>query len=155
MYTGSWDANVSSHQHPEPYHQTSSAGASASLQFHGRAVAAYGESNFGWWTYSIVRYFPDSSASASRDLTTDTSVQTLDGTTYLLNASSNWIAPNALLFFWDGLDENANHTLALTNTAGMNFALNSVTVFSSGNVPTDASSSANDPMSLSPTALTR
>ncbi|KAL5495043.1 hypothetical protein ACEPAI_505 [Sanghuangporus weigelae] len=114
-YSGSWTVHnahqIPSPDHPAPYFQTDKSGSSASLNFSGRAVAVRGESNLGWWSY----------------------LANLDGDSYSMNASSTFIIPDALLFYQDGLDENATHSLTLTSTGGdgMLFALNSITIYRS------------------------
>lgn len=114
-YSGDWetkyDPQIPSTENPSPYFQTSSIDSSASMNFTGRAIEIRGESNWGWWIYTVE----------------------LDGNLYQYNASSWWINPDAVLFYQDGLDEDSMHSLRIINSAGsgMNVALNSVTVYKS------------------------
>ncbi|KAH8119972.1 hypothetical protein DFH11DRAFT_21098 [Phellopilus nigrolimitatus] len=124
VYNGNWttrsDSQVPNSQNPSPFFETDDFGASASFNFTGRAVEVRGVKNYGWWTYSV----------------------TLDGNAFSnLNASSWWIVPDALLFYQDGLDENATHYLRITNSANQKFALSSITVHQSS----DATSSSTTP----------
>ena len=59
-YSGTWQANktasgIPSAQSELPFHTTSEQGASAHLNFAGRAVAVYGSTTFGHGLYTIVR----------------------------------------------------------------------------------------------------
>lgn len=58
-YTGNWTpdkvvSGVPSSSSSAPFHTTSDFGASASLNFCGRAVAVYGSTTFGHGQYSVV-----------------------------------------------------------------------------------------------------
>lgn len=129
-YEGNWttrtDSKVPTSDNPAPYFQTSSSGASASMNFTGRAVEIRGISNWGWWQYLVVSilWFEQLYAKNNR--------QSLDGKIIPgMNASSFWIIPDTVLFYQDGLDESAVHELTITNSAedGMDLALNSVNVY--------------------------
>lgn len=76
-------------------------------------------------------------------------IKELDGMTYSgFNASTYWIAPDAVLFYQDGLDEGATHSIKITNTAnGMDLAINSFTVY--GFNSPSAGGSADAPISSS------
>jgi len=58
-YSGKWSTNeadgVPSPNSTAPYHQTSSYGASVSLNFTGEAVADYGLRDWGNWVYNVIR----------------------------------------------------------------------------------------------------
>ena len=54
----------------------------------------------------------------------------LDGQTYAgFNASTWWIAPDAILFYQDGLDENVTHSINISNRAAMDLTISSFTVY--------------------------
>ena len=59
-----------------------------------------------------------------------TCTKELDGQTYAgFNASTWWIAPDAILFYQDGLDENVTHSINISNRAAMDLAISSFTVY--------------------------
>ncbi|KAL5495045.1 hypothetical protein ACEPAI_507 [Sanghuangporus weigelae] len=111
-YTGDWTtskvvSDVPSSGTPTPFHSTTASGASAALNFTGRAVALYGSSTTNHGPYSV----------------------TLDGVRQIFNGSSQWLLGNILLFYQDGLDENSTHSLNLTNlNDGDALTLNSVQI---------------------------
>ncbi|KAH8119973.1 hypothetical protein DFH11DRAFT_1557636 [Phellopilus nigrolimitatus] len=111
-YTGEWtpDRRVSgipSLGSEAPFHSTSSFGASAALNFTGRTVALYGSSTNGHGQYLI----------------------TLDGQEHFFNGTSEWLVGDMLMFYQDGLDENATHLLNVTNFSNdEGLSLNSVQI---------------------------
>ncbi|KAL5534029.1 hypothetical protein ACEPAG_489 [Sanghuangporus baumii] len=111
-YTGDWTpskivSDVPSSGSPTPFHSTTASGASAALNFTGRAVALYGSSTTDHGPYSV----------------------TLDGVRQVFNGSSQWLLGNMLLFYQDGLDENSTYSLNLTNlNDGDALTLNSVQI---------------------------
>lgn len=75
------------------------------------------------------------------------------------NASTFWIAPDATLFYQDGLDESIPHKINITNTVGsMDLTLNSFTVFGfsspAAGIPSDTVTSSS-PLSSSPSSSTQ
>jgi hypothetical protein len=53
----------------------------------------------------------------------------LDGKQWTLNGTSQWLLGNMLMFYQDGMDENAGHTLNITNLSGGEaLSLNSIIV---------------------------
>lgn len=121
---------VPSPQHPAPFVRTNTLDAWAAMNFTGSAIAINGIVDYGYWTYQVV----------SADLLTHLFLfmfypfslfKTLDNTSYSgFNASTFWIAPDAIIFYQDGLNESQPHTINITNTADSMFlSLNSFTVF--------------------------
>ena len=60
--------------------------------------------------------------------------QTLDGVTSNYNASTMWLIGDALLFYSDGLDSQATHTVNITPKVGggYKFWLNTITILTNG-----------------------
>ena len=54
----------------------------------------------------------------------------------MYNASTMWLIGDALLYYQDGLDPTATHTVSINPNVGggLKFWLNSVTVFGASNV---------------------
>ncbi|RDX49131.1 hypothetical protein OH76DRAFT_1404033 [Lentinus brumalis] len=114
QYSGNWtilnDPLIPNMQHPAPYYEVENAPASFSFAFQGTGVAINGSRNWGSYGYDV----------------------SLDGqgpVTY--NASTMWFIGDALLYYQDGLDPTATHTVTVQPTvgAGLKFWLNTVTVF--------------------------
>ncbi|KAJ2978709.1 hypothetical protein NUW54_g11248 [Trametes sanguinea] len=115
-YNGSWtvtrhpETPIPNPQHPAPYMEVQDAPASFSFSFQGTGVAINGTRDWGSYTYNV----------------------TLDGqepATY--NASTLWFIGHALLYYKDGLDPNATHTVNVEPKVGdgLKFWLNTITVF--------------------------
>ena len=64
-------------------------------------------------------------------------MQTLDGNERVLNGSSNWLIGNLLLYYADGLDETASHSLNVRNLGDNEpFSLNKIDVLQFASAPT-------------------
>ncbi|KAH9897910.1 hypothetical protein C8Q73DRAFT_744045 [Cubamyces lactineus] len=118
QYTGSWkieeDPNhqIPSKADPAPFYEVDSAPASLSFAFQGVGVAINGSRNWGSYTYDV----------------------TLNGVTSNYNASTMWLIGDALLFYSDGLDSQATHTVNITPKVGggYKFWLNTITILTNG-----------------------
>ncbi|KAG6851343.1 hypothetical protein H0H93_005741 [Arthromyces matolae] len=111
VYNGTWSlqtqSGVPNATVTVPFHQTTQENASVSFSFTGAdAVVVKGLSDSENGLYSV----------------------TLDGATSILNGTSSWSIPDALLFFRAGLNPNSTHEITLANL-GSRLCLNSVTVF--------------------------
>ncbi|KAJ8494523.1 hypothetical protein ONZ51_g2287 [Trametes cubensis] len=141
QYTGMWtvedDPNhqIPSKADPAPYYEVAAAPASLSFAFQGVGVAVNGSRNWGSYTYDV----------------------TLDGVTSNYNASTMWLIGDALLFYSDGLDSQATHTVNITPKVGggYKFWLNTITILTngtSGGILSNSTSSTSSLTSSSPTA---
>ncbi|KAI0704498.1 hypothetical protein C8T65DRAFT_653728 [Cerioporus squamosus] len=132
QYSGNWtilnDPLIPNQQQPAPYYEVETAPASFSFAFQGTGVAINGSRIWGSYTYDV----------------------SLDGqgpVTY--NASTMWFIGDALLYYQDGLDPMATHTVTVQPTVadGLKFWLNTVTVFTDN--PSEAGGLASAPSSPS------
>ncbi|KAI0334447.1 hypothetical protein GY45DRAFT_1242562 [Cubamyces sp. BRFM 1775] len=141
QYTGPWkveeDPNnqIPSKADPAPFYEVDTAPASLSFAFQGVGVAINGSRNWGGYTYDV----------------------TLDGVTTNYNASTMWLIGDALLFYSDGLDSQATHTVNITPKVGggYKFWLNTITVLtngSTGGILPNSTSSTSSLTTGSPTA---
>ncbi|KAI0643936.1 hypothetical protein C8Q79DRAFT_1012482 [Trametes meyenii] len=135
-YDGNWNAMkdplIPNQQNPAPFYRVDNGTASLSFSFQGVGVAINGTRNWGSFTYDV----------------------TLDNERTGYNASTMWFIGDTLLYYQDGLDPQATHTLNLTPKVdeGFKFWLNTVTVFTDNSTvvaPTDTGSSGSTPSTSS------
>ncbi|TBU42207.1 hypothetical protein BD309DRAFT_991860 [Dichomitus squalens] len=138
-YRGDWsqktdpNGQIPSESHSAPYYQVQSSPASLSFAFQGSGVSVNGSRNWGGYTYDV----------------------TLDDATTSYNESTMWLIGDALLFYQDGLDPSATHTVNITPKVGdgLIFWLNSVTVHGGLNATsTNSSTSPSSTLQTSSTA---
>ncbi|OSC97399.1 hypothetical protein PYCCODRAFT_1471905 [Trametes coccinea BRFM310] len=116
QYIGNWTAThhpevpIPNAQHPAPYMEVQDAPASFAFSFQGIGVAINGTRDWGSYTYNV-------------------SLDNQAPVTY--NASTMWFIGDALLYYMDGLDPNATHTVNVEPKVGdgLKFWLNTITVF--------------------------
>ncbi|KAI9066863.1 hypothetical protein FKP32DRAFT_1589243 [Trametes sanguinea] len=115
-YNGNWtvtrhpETPIPNPQHPAPYMEVQDAPASFSFSFQGTGVAINGTRDWASYTYNV---------------TLD------DHDPEIYNASTLWFIGDALLYYRDGLDPNATHTVTVEPRVGdgFKFWLNTITVF--------------------------
>ncbi|KAH9858676.1 hypothetical protein C2E23DRAFT_799596 [Lenzites betulinus] len=135
QYSGNWslltDPLIPSQQHPAPYFEVEDAPASFSFSFQGVGVAINGSRIWGSYVYEV----------------------SLDGQPATYNASTMWFIGDALLYYQDGLDPNATHSITVSPTVGegLKFWLNTVTVFTDD--PSEAGGLVTSPSSTTQSAL--
>ncbi|KAG0703992.1 hypothetical protein DFH29DRAFT_913940 [Suillus ampliporus] len=109
-YAGNWTVGTDVHVPGGDFHSTETMGSSVSTSFGGSsAVVIQGIVNWGNWQYTV----------------------SLNGTQYVLNASSFWFIPDTTLFYEGGLDPGQTYVLNITDSSedGNKLSINSVTLY--------------------------
>ncbi|KAH9858295.1 hypothetical protein C2E23DRAFT_865199 [Lenzites betulinus] len=119
QYSGGWqvqndpNGQIPSKANPAPYYEADTPPASVAFSFQGTGIAVNGSRNWGSGVYDV----------------------SLDGNVDTYNASTMWLIGDTLLFYQEGLDASATHTVNITPKlgGGFKFWLNSVTILADGN----------------------